>query len=102
MVLERARTLLELGDRLGDAGLVDEATGVFVQTGARVDLAFSLYARARMVSASAGVDVRATLQHYDQAIAVLAEVQVEYTLGVACKQRARLHEQAGCLDLARA
>jgi class 3 adenylate cyclase/tetratricopeptide (TPR) repeat protein len=101
LVLEQARTLLEMGDRLGDASLVDEATGVFVQTGARVDLAFSLLARARRASAS-GTDLSATLQRYDQAIAVLAEVQVEYALGGAYRQRARLHEQADRLDLARA
>jgi tetratricopeptide (TPR) repeat protein len=100
MVNERARTLLEMGIRYNDSGLVDEATGVFVQTGIRVDLAFSLYARARMAS-DAGADVRSTLQRYDQAIAMLAEVKVEYTLGVACRQRARLHEQVGRLDLAR-
>src|SRR5262249_54574483 len=100
MVNERARTLLEMGIRHNDAGLVDEATGVFVQTGTRVDLAFSLYARARMAS-DADADVRSTLQRYDQAIAMLAEVKVEYTLGGACRQRARLHEQVGRLDLAR-
>jgi tetratricopeptide (TPR) repeat protein len=95
MVIERARTLLEMGLRHSDAGLVDEATDVFVQTGARVDLAFSLHARARMASASSGADVRAALQRYDQAIVVLDEVRAEYALGVACRQRARLHEQTG-------
>jgi tetratricopeptide (TPR) repeat protein len=101
MPIERARTVLEMGARHSDAGLVDEATGVFEQTGARVELAFSLHARARMASES-GADVSATLQHYDQAIVVLAEVKAEYALGVACRQRARLHEQVGRLDLARA
>jgi hypothetical protein len=101
MPLERARTLLEMGTRHSDAGLVGEATGVFVQTGARVDLAFSLHARARIASESSA-DVRATLQRYDQAIAVLDEVKVEYALGVACRQRARLHAQVSRLDLARA
>jgi class 3 adenylate cyclase/tetratricopeptide (TPR) repeat protein len=101
MALERARTLLEMGIRHSDACLVDEATDVFVQTGARVDLALGLHARAKMAS-DAGADVRSTLQRYDQAIAVLAEVKVEYALGVAYRQRARLHEQVGHLDLARA
>src|SRR5262245_19621077 len=36
MAIERARTLLEMGARHSNAGLVDEATDVFVQTGARV------------------------------------------------------------------
>jgi class 3 adenylate cyclase/tetratricopeptide (TPR) repeat protein len=101
LALERARTLLEMGIRRNDAGLVDEATGVFVQTGARVDLACSLHARARMTSES-GADVGVTLQCYDQAIAVLAEVKGEYALGAACRQRARLHKQVGRVDLARA
>jgi hypothetical protein len=52
LVVERVRTLLEMGDRLGDAALVDEVTRVCVQTGAKVDLAFSLHARARMAPAS--------------------------------------------------
>jgi class 3 adenylate cyclase/tetratricopeptide (TPR) repeat protein len=100
MPIERARTLLEMGSRLGDAALMDEATGVFAQTGARVDLAFSLRARARMAAAS-GADAGSALQRYDQAIALLDEVKAEYALGVACRQRARLHEQGGRLDLAR-
>jgi tetratricopeptide (TPR) repeat protein len=100
MVVERARTLLEMGSRLGDVSLIDEATGVFAQTGARVDLAFSVHARAKMATAS-GADAGSALQRYDQAIALLDEVQAEYALGVACRQRARLHEQTGHLDLAR-
>lgn len=100
MAIERARTLLEMGTRQSDACLVDEATGVFVQTGARVDLAFSLHARARMASESSA-DVRSTLQRYDQAIAVLDEVKGEYALGVACRQRAQLQKQLGRLAQAR-
>jgi class 3 adenylate cyclase/tetratricopeptide (TPR) repeat protein len=100
LAVERARTLLDMGDRLGAAALVDEATRVFVQTGARVDQAFSLHARARM-EATSGADARSTLQRYDQAIAVLAEVKAEYDLGVACRQRAQLHKQLGRLDQAR-
>jgi class 3 adenylate cyclase/tetratricopeptide (TPR) repeat protein len=101
MVVERARTLLEMGSRLGDVSLVDEATGAFAQTGARVDLAFSLHARARMAAAS-GADAGSALQRYDQAIALLDEVKAEYALGLACGQRAQLHKQLGYLDLARA
>ena len=101
LTVERARTLLEMGDRLGDVALVDEATRVFEQTGAKVDLAFSLHARARM-AAESGADVGSTLQRYDQAIAALDEVKAEYELGVACRQRAHLHKQLGRLDQARA
>jgi hypothetical protein len=52
------------------------------------------------MASESGADVRATRQRYDQAIAVLDEVQGEYALGAACRQRARLHEQLGRLDLA--
>jgi class 3 adenylate cyclase/tetratricopeptide (TPR) repeat protein len=99
--VERARTLLEMGDRLADVALVDEATRVFEQTGAKVYLGFSLHARARLERES-GADVGSTLQRYDRAIAALDEVQAEYTLGVACRQRAHLHTQYGRLDQARA
>jgi tetratricopeptide (TPR) repeat protein len=99
--IERARTLLEMGHRLGDAALVDEATQVFEQTGARVDLAFALHAHAEMTPTS-GADVDAVLQRFDQAIAALDEVKAEYDLGVACRQRARLHAQLGRPAQARA
>jgi tetratricopeptide (TPR) repeat protein len=98
--VEQARTLLEMGNRLGDASLVDEATRTFEQTGAKVDLAFSLHARARMEPES-GADVRSRLRRYDQAIAALDEVKAEYELGLACAQRAQLHKQLGRLDQAR-
>jgi tetratricopeptide (TPR) repeat protein len=101
LTVERARTLLEMGDRLGDASLVDETTRVFEQTGAKVYLAFSLHARARMEPES-GADVGSTLQRYGQAIAALDEVKAEYDLGAACLRRAQLHKRLGCLDQARA
>jgi len=98
--IEGARTLLEMGHRLGDAALVDEATQVFGQTGARVDLAFALHARAGIAPTSAP-DVDTTLRRLDQAIAALAEVRAEYALGAACRQRARLYAQLGRPDQAR-
>jgi tetratricopeptide (TPR) repeat protein len=51
---------------------------------------------------SSGVDVNAALQRFDQAIAALDEVKVEYALGVAYRQRARLYAQLGRPDQARA
>jgi tetratricopeptide (TPR) repeat protein len=99
--VERARTLLEMGHRLGDAALVDEATQVFEQHGARVDLAFALHARAEMAPTS-GPDVDTALRRFDQAIAALDEVRAEYALGAACRQRARLYAQLGRPDQARA
>ena len=52
MPVERARTLLEMGDRLGDVALVDEARAAFESTGAKVDLAFALHVLARMAAVS--------------------------------------------------
>jgi tetratricopeptide (TPR) repeat protein len=101
LAVERARTLLEMGDRLADVALVAEATRVFERTGARVYLASGLHARARMELES-GADAGSTLQRYDQAIALLAEVKAEYELAVASAQRARLHAQLGHQDQARA
>lgn len=99
--LERARTLLEMGSRLGDVALVDDAVAVFAQTGAKVYLASALHAQARMAMRS-GEEVTSVLQRYDQAIAALDEVKAEYALGVACRQRARLYQKLGQLDSAHA
>ena len=101
MVLERARTLLEIGQWSRDVALVDEALGVFDRIGARVDSAFALHARAR-VGSVAGAHDAAALEDYDRAIAALDEVKAEYELGVACRSRARLHQGLGHLDLTRA
>lgn len=45
LAVQRARTLLEMGIRLRDGRMVDEATAVFASTGAGVDLEFALRAR---------------------------------------------------------
>jgi tetratricopeptide (TPR) repeat protein len=100
MAVERARTLLEMGTRMGNVALVDEAASVFERTGAKVDLAFSLHTRATLDS-KLGAEVSSTREHYDQAIVVLAEVKAEYTLGIGYSQRARLNKQLEHLDQAR-
>ncbi len=101
MVVERARTLLEIGQRSDDGALVDEALGVFSRVGARVDGAFALHARARIALAAHAQD-DSVLEDYDRAIAALEEVKADYELGVACRSRARLHHRRGAADLARA
>jgi hypothetical protein len=101
LTVEGARTLLEIGTQRGDISLVDEATRVLEQAGARVDLAVGLHARARMASDS-GADIEAALCGFDRAIAALVEVKAEYTLGVAYRQRARLHVRLGRHEQARA
>lgn len=101
LVIERARTQFEIGQRSGDIALVDEALRVFNRIGARVDSAFALHARARIGSAPRAHDA-STLEEYDRAIAALDEVKAEYELGVACRSRARIQQGLGNLDLARA
>jgi tetratricopeptide (TPR) repeat protein len=101
MPVERARTLLEMGDRLGDVGLVDEARATFQSTGAKVDLAFALHVLARMAAVSHS-NAETALTLYDQAIAGLSEVKAEGQLGLACQERARLLEEAGRHEEARA
>jgi tetratricopeptide (TPR) repeat protein len=100
MPVERARTLLEMGERLGDVALVDEARAAFESTGAKVDLAFALHVLARM-AAAADFNAVATLALYDQAIAGLSEVKAEGRVGLACQERAQLLVQAGRHEEAR-
>jgi tetratricopeptide (TPR) repeat protein len=99
--LERARTLLELGQRTADASLIEEASRVFENTGARVDLAFSLHALARLADGS-NRDPAVALCRYDEAIRLLESVTAEYAFGLACQERAQLLAQAGRKDDARA
>jgi tetratricopeptide (TPR) repeat protein len=100
MPVERSRILLEMGARLGDAALVEEARQVFEQTEAKVDLAFSLHALARM-AAAAVADTDAALQHYDRAITALDAVKAECTLGLAYRERGQLLAKCGQHDEAR-
>jgi tetratricopeptide (TPR) repeat protein len=99
--LERARTLLELGERTADASLIEEADRVFENTGARVDLAFSLLALARLAARSSR-DPAVALCRYDEAIRLLEFVKAEYAFGLARQERAQLLAQAGRKDDARA
>jgi tetratricopeptide (TPR) repeat protein len=99
--LERSRTLLEMGVRLGDTALIEHARHMFEQSGARVDLAFCLHALAR-IAAATPADTGEALQHYDHAIAALDAVKAEYNLGLACRERAELLTKHGRHHEARA
>jgi hypothetical protein len=99
--LERARTLLEQGQRTGDAALIEQARMIFEQTGARVDLAFSMHALAR-IAARSSRDPAAALSRYDEATTLLESVKAEYAFGLACQERAQLLAQAGRKGDARA
>jgi len=90
MPVERARTLLEMCEAASDAALVDEAIRAFEHTGARIDLAFALHARAILASGGA-----AALERYDAAIAALDAVGAQYRLGRALTERAQLHRLSG-------
>ena len=98
--IERARTLLEIGHRTGDTDLIEQASEVFRQTGAKVFLAFALHSLAQLHSRSS-TDTAAAILNYAKAIAALEEVKADYELAVACRQRAHLYKQLGQLDSAR-
>ena len=70
--IERARTLLMMGEHLSDVARVDEAMAVFDACGARVDAAFALHTAAALHARQA--DPAAALSHYDAAIAALRAV----------------------------
>jgi tetratricopeptide (TPR) repeat protein len=99
--VERARTLLEIGYRTGDIDLIQQAAEVFRQSGAKVLLAFALHYVAQLRSRSSN-DTAAAIHDYAKAIVALEEVRAEYELASACTECARLHEQLGQNDEARA
>ena len=98
--IERARTLLEIGHRSGNIDLIEQATQIFRQSGAKVFLAFALHSLARLRSRSS-TDMASTVLNYStKAIAGLEEVRADYELGVACRQRAYVYKQLGQLECA--
>ena len=98
--IERARTLLEMGHRKGARDLVDQAAEVFRQTGAKVFLAFALHSIAQSQDGSP-TDTASAIAGYLKAIAALEEVKADDELALACRQCARLQQQAGLHDDAR-
>jgi tetratricopeptide (TPR) repeat protein len=95
--IERARTLLEIGHRTSSVDLVEQALEVFRQTGAKVFLAFALHSLAQLHSRSSR-DAAAAILIYTKAISALEEVNADYDLGVACRQRAHLYRHLGQMD----
>ncbi len=86
--VDRARGLLEMGDRTHDEAQVEEARLVFEQSGARVDLAFSLHVLARL--AADGGDAGLALQRYDRALDALAAVGADGRLALARTEHAQV------------
>jgi tetratricopeptide (TPR) repeat protein len=86
---QRARALLEMGDRTNDEPMVEQARAIFESIGARVDLAFSLHASARLAAAAAHNNDGAR-RRYDAAIAALEAVKADHAVEVARRERAQL------------
>ena len=99
--IERGRTLLEIGHRTGSIDLIEQASDVFRQTGAKVYLAFALHYAAQL-QARSSTDAASAILSYAKAIAALEEVKAEYEHEVACRQCACLQEQLGHNEEARA
>jgi tetratricopeptide (TPR) repeat protein len=91
-VIERARTWLEMGDRLGDVTLVQRASEVFLRLGAHVFLATALHSQARLCGLSAA-DAASARSRYAHAIDALEEVKAEKDLMLAREAYARLVDQ---------
>lgn len=92
--IERARAVLEMGDRTGEVALVEQAIVVFREFEAKVFLAFALHALARL-NAQSVPETTAMIERYTEAITALEEVNAEYDLAVAVRARAQLQEQLG-------
>jgi tetratricopeptide (TPR) repeat protein len=97
---QRARALLEMGDRTNDESLVEEARSVFESIGAKVDLAFSLHVLARMAASAGTTDV--ALRRYAEAIAALEAVKADDAFRLASRERERLLVACGQCEDARA
>ena len=98
--IDRARGLLEIGERTNDEPLVEQARGVFEAIGAQVDLALSLHVLARRAATAGAVEV--ALQRYAAAIAALEAAQADEAFRVATRERSRLLAASGRRDDARA
>ena len=93
-VLERARTLLEIGRLTHTSDPVEQAVGVFRQAGANVGLALALHVQADLQS-RAGGDPNIALQIYASAIAALEAVNIDGHAALAREHQARLRR---CLE----
>jgi class 3 adenylate cyclase/tetratricopeptide (TPR) repeat protein len=90
--VDRARALLEIGERTRDEAPVMEAQRIFEQTGAQVDLAFSLHVLARG-AAERGADRIDVQRRYDEAIAALRRVGAESAAALAVREREALPDE---------
>ena len=99
--IERGRTLLEMGRRLGDPTLVEQAARTLSQVDAKVDLASALHALAQ-INARLGANATVNLERCERAITALDEVKADYELAVAYTECGRLQQQMGELERARA
>ena len=86
--IERACTLLAMGERVGEIALVEQASEVFRRLGAKTFSAFALLALARLHGREGG-DASAAAAHAQQAVAALQEVQAYEALAQARAELAR-------------
>jgi hypothetical protein len=81
-----------MGERTRNESMVAEARGVFENLGARVDLAFSLHALARLVAAT---DTDRALEAYALAQDRLDAVGAEHRCALARQERAEILARGG-------
>lgn len=80
--IERARTLLEMGLRTGDAALIERAVEVFTETGAKTFLASARHALAQIRSRSR-TEAASTIRCYTEAVSALEDSCLEQELEMA-------------------
>lgn len=87
--LERARTLMELGERVGDIEALEQAAVVFKENGARVFLALTLHRLARVRKLNSTLSDR-VVPDYEKALSALEAVNAEHDFERASHEFERL------------
>jgi tetratricopeptide (TPR) repeat protein len=87
--LERARTLMELGERVGDIEALEQAAVVFKENGARVFLALTLHRLARVRKLNSTLSDR-VVPDYEKALSALEAVNAEHDFERASQELERL------------
>jgi class 3 adenylate cyclase/tetratricopeptide (TPR) repeat protein len=91
--LERARTLMESGDRTGDADALEKAAMLFEEFGAKVFLASALHRLAR-IRQSKLLSADSAIRHFERALSELEAVNAEHDAKQARRELERLRNSA--------
>jgi len=83
--LERARTLMETGNKTSEIDLLEQASSVFQENGANVFLAFALHCLAQVRQRQSADSDRVVLD-YEKAVSALEAVNAEHDLTHASDQ----------------